>query len=307
MTDPLVTVAMSARNAASTLEPALRSILWQTFSDWELIVVDDGSTDQTGLILSRFSDARIRVMHGAGGQQGLATRLNQCIELARGKYIARMDADDVAYPERLERQVRYLEAHPDIDLLGHGAVLFKEDGQALGVYPIASEHDDICRRPWWGFPLAHPTWMGKRSWFTRHRYREALTKGQDQDLLLRSYRASRFAALPDILLGYRVEGISVGKSGRGRLNYCRQLMEQVCDVSSALTAARGVLIHSLALGRDVLLAVTGSMSQRSRQSFQRVSDEVRMHWQRVWRRATSANTFASEFPPPPRNLIIGGQ
>ena len=296
MADPLVTVAMSVHNAASTLESALRSILWQTFSDWELIIVDDGSTDETGLILSRFNDARIHVVHGAGGQQGLATRLNQCIELARGKYIARMDADDVAYPERIERQVRYLEAHSDIDLLGHGAVLFKEDGQALGVYPTASEHEDICRRPWWGFPLAHPTWMGKRSWFARHRYRDKLTKGQDQDLLLRSYRASRFAALPDILLGYRMEGISAGKSGRGRLNYCRQLVEQVSDVPSALTAVRGALIHSLALGRDVLLDVTGSMSQRSRQSFRAANDEVRMHWQRVWSRATSEDTLAGESP-----------
>lgn len=294
MPAPIVTVVMSVHNAASTLEPALRSILWQTFSDWELIVVDDGSTDQTGLILSRFNDARIHVVHGAGGQRGLATRLNQCIELARGKYIARMDADDVAYPERLERQVRYLEAHPDIDLLGHGAVLFKGDGQAFGVHLTAYEHKDICRRPWWGFPLAHPTWLGKRSWFARHRYRDELTKGQDQDLLLRSYRASRFAALPDILLGYRVERISARKSGRGRLNYCRQLVEQACDVPSALTVVRGVLIHSLALGRDVILDITGSMSQRSRQSFLAANDEVRMHWQRVWRRATSEDTFTGE-------------
>lgn len=302
MADPIVTVAMSVHNAASTIESALWSILWQTFSDWELIVVDDGSTDQTGRILSRFSDVRIHVVQGRGGQQGLAARLNQCIELARGKYVARMDADDVAYPERLERQVRYLEAHPDVDLLGHGAVLFKEDGQVLGVYPTASAHEEICRRPWWGFPLAHPTWMGKRSWFVRHRYRDELTKGQDQDLLLRSYRTSRFAALSDILLGYRMEGISARKSGRGRMNYCRQLVAQVCDVPSALTAARGVLIHSLALGRDVLLDVTGSMSQRSRRSFQAANDEVHMHWQRVWGRVTSEGTFVGE--PASPDLII---
>ncbi len=296
MADPLVTVAMSVHNAGSTLGSALRSILWQTFPDWELIVVDDGSTDQTGLILSRFSDARIRVVHGAGGQQGLATRLNQCIELARGKYIARMDADDVAYPERLERQVRYLEAHPDIDLLGHGAVLFKEDGLAIGLYPAASEHEDICRRPWWGFPLAHPTWMGKRSWFARYRYRATLIKGQDQVLLLRSYRSSRFAALPDILLGYRMEGVSIWKSGRGRMNFCRQLVVQICDVVSALTAVRGVLTHGLAFGRDVILYLAGSMSQRSRQSFQAANDEVRSHWQRVWSRVTSKDMVTVESP-----------
>ena len=298
MPDPLVTVAMSLHNAASTLEPAIRSILWQTFTDWELIVVNDGSTDETDLILSRFNDTRIHVVHGAGGQQGLATRLNQCIELARGKYIARMDADDVAYPERFERQVRYLEAHPDIDLLGHGAILFKEDGLVIGVYPAASEHGDICRRPWWGFPLAHPTWMGKRSWFARYRYRAPLSKGQDQVLLLRSYRGSRFAALPDILLGYRMEGISVRKSSRGRMNYCRQLVAQVCDVVSALTAVRGLLTHVSALVRDVILDLTGSMSKRSRQSFQAANNEVRAHWQRVWIRAMSKGTVTVEPPIP---------
>lgn len=291
MPEPLVTVAMSVHNSASTLEAAVRSILWQTFSDWELILIDDGSTDQTVQLLSQFDDARIHVVKGKDGQKGLATRLNECIDLARGKYVARMDADDVAYPERFERQVQYLEAHPDVDLLGHGAVLFKEAGQVFGVYPIVSEHEDICRRPWWGFPLAHPTWMGKYSWFVRYRYTDNLTKGQDQELLLRSYRTSRFAALSDILLGYRIEGISAGKSGRGRVNYCRQLVEQVCDVPSALTAARGVFIHSLALIRDVLLGVTGGMSQRSRQSFRAANDEVRTHWQRVWSRVTSEVTF----------------
>lgn len=296
MVDPLVTVAMSVHNAASTLELALKSILWQTFSDWELIIVDDGSTDETGLIISQFNDARIHVVHGTGLQQGLATRLNQCIELARGKYIARMDADDVAYPERLERQVRYLEAHLDIDLLGHGAILFKDDGLVIGVYPSVSEHKEICRQPWWGFPLAHPTWMGKRSWFARYRYRATLTKGQDQVLLLRSYRSSRFAALPDILLGYRIEGISIRKSGRGRMNYCRQLLAQTCDAVSALTAVRGLLIHGSALGRDVLLELTGILSQRSRQSFQAANEEVRAHWQWVWSRVTSKDTVAVEPP-----------
>ena len=236
MPEPLVTVAMSVHNAASTLEAALRSILWQTFSDWELILVDDGSTDQTGRLLSQFGDVRIHVVEGKGGQKGLATRLNECIDLARGKYVARMDADDIAYPERFERQVQYLETHPEVDLLGHGAVLFKGDGQALGAYPAASEHEEICRRPWWGFPLAHPTWMGRRAWFAKHRYNNDLTKGQDQELLLRSYRASRFAALPDVLLGYRTEQVSARKTARGRYYYCKTLVSHIHDTTSAVMA-----------------------------------------------------------------------
>ena len=282
MPEPLVTVAMSVHNAASTLEAALRSILWQTFSDWELILVDDGSTDQTGRLLSQFGDARIHVVKGKDGQKGLATRLNECIELARGKYVARMDADDIAYPERLERQVQYLEAHPDVDLLGHGAVLFKGDGQALGAYPTACEHEEICRRPWWGFPLAHPTWMGRRAWFARHHYDNNLTKGQDQELLLRSYSTSRFAALPDVLLGYRTEQVSARKTARGRYYYCKTLVSRIHDTTSAVVAGRGVVVHALGFSRDVAGELVGA-DTRVFQRLGRAPDAAMLaRWGMVW-------------------------
>jgi glycosyltransferase involved in cell wall biosynthesis len=277
---------MSVHNDEKTLGAAIHSILWQTCIDWELLLVNDASTDATASIIEQFRDPRIRVLHESQ-QKGLAVRLNDCVTQARGKYIVRMDADDIAYPERFQRQVQYLETHPDIDLLGHGAVLFTGEGQVIGVYPSACTHDEICRRPWWGFPLAHPTWMGKRTWFARHRYDGVLTKGQDQDLLLRSYRASQFAALSDLLLGYRMEGISARKSWLGRLSYCRQLVRQVRDAPSAITATRGILTHGLALSRDVLLEATGSLSQRSRQSFQAANDQVQNEWREVWRRVTS--------------------
>lgn len=128
MPAPLVTVALPVRNAATTIKIAVASILKQTFGDWELIVVDDGSTDQTLEIVSKMHDARLRLVHEPPGHLGLAARLNQCIELARGAYFARMDGDDISYPRRLERQIRYLEQNPDIDLLGTGAVVFRGGG-----------------------------------------------------------------------------------------------------------------------------------------------------------------------------------
>lgn len=286
MPTPLITIAMSVHNGEKTIREAIRSILWQTCTDWELVLVNDASTDSTARILRQFHDPRIRFLDEPQ-RKGLAVRLNHCVTLARGRYVARMDADDIAYPERFERQVQFLKAHPDIDLLGHGAVLFTGEGQVLGVYPSACTHEEICRRPWWGFPLAHPTWMGKQSWFAQYRYDDGLTKGQDQDLLLRSYRTSRFAALPDLLLGYRMGGISVKKTWPGRVSYCRQLVRQAHDISSVVTAVRGVLIHSLALGRDALLEATGSLSHRSRQSFQVANNRVQSDWREVWRRVTS--------------------
>ena len=287
MADPLVTVAMSVCNVAATVELAIRSIQSQSLENWELIVIDDGSVDQTREIIAQVQDPRIRLILEPDENLGLAARLNQCVRLARGRYVARMDGDDVAYPQRLARQVQYLEQHPEIDLLGSGAVVFKGEGEVVGLYPTACNHEEICRRPWWGFPLAHPTWMGRRMWFASHPYQEGCIRCEDQELLLRSFTHSKFASLEEVLLGYRMDDISPRKTGQGRLNYCRQLWNQNSDIASRLKAARGVMVHGLAFSRDLLLAATGMLNHRSRQSFQVASDQVQNQWRVVWRRVTS--------------------
>ena len=283
MATPLVTVAMSVHNGVSTVVSAIRSIQWQTFSDWELLLVNDASTDETGTVVRLIHDPRIRVIDERQ-RKGLATRLNQCVGEARGKYVARMDADDVAYPERFERQVRFLQTHPDVDLLGHGAIVIKGQGEVVGLYPTACSHEAICGRPWWGFPLAHPTWMGKQSWFAGHPYNESSTKGQDQELLLQTFRSSQFAALPEILMGYRMDKISAVKSTRGRFAYCRLLLRQVHDGTSLLTAIKGLGIHGAALARDIVLDLTGTMRQDVRRSFGPVDEPIANQWRAVWSR-----------------------
>ncbi|MDC8448507.1 MAG: glycosyltransferase [Nitrospira sp.] len=282
MNAPLVTVVMSAYNAFGTIGLALRSILSQTYQNWELIVVDDGSTDRTAERVSCIQDSRVRFIQEPAGNRGLAARLNQCVRLARGQYIARMDADDVAYPQRLERQIQFLEEHRDIDLLGTGAVIFKGEGEIIGCYPTASSHEAICRRPWWGFPLAHPTWMGKRTWFLAHPYSDEDTRCEDQALLLQSFSHSRFAALEEVLLGYRVTEIEAGKLGRGRLNYCRRLLTRVHDLSSLRWAMIGVGVHSAALARDVVLQFKRTVGSGSRRSWGSAGQAEREQWQSVW-------------------------
>jgi glycosyltransferase involved in cell wall biosynthesis len=272
---------MSAYNASGTIDLALRSILTQTYPNWELILVDDGSTDRTAEIVSHVKDSRIRFIQEPSGNMGLAARLNQCVRLARGQYIARMDADDVAYPQRLEHQVQFLEAHRDIDLLGTGAVIFKDKGEIIGRYPTACSHESICRRPWWGFPLAHPTWMGKRTWFLSHSYSEKDIRCEDQTLLLRSFSHSRFAALEEVLLGYRVGKISAGKLGRGRLNYCRRLLTKVKDPLSLSWALMGLGVHGAAFARDVML-VGGTIGKDARRSWISAAQAEKDQWQSVW-------------------------
>src|SRR5271157_3722803 len=112
-----VTIGLPAFNARPYLELALRSIFAQTFRDWELIIIDDGSSDGSPELLHCLDDERVRVI--ADGQHlGLGARLNQIVGMARGRYIARMDADDLMHPERLQTQLDYLLQHPRVDVVG---------------------------------------------------------------------------------------------------------------------------------------------------------------------------------------------
>lgn len=222
---PKVTIAMPVRNAEATVAAAIRSMLLQTWRDWELLVIDDGSTDATARRVAEFRDPRVHLISG-GGNLGLAARLNQAISMAQGRFFARMDADDIAYPRRLEAQVKFLQQHPECDLLGCGAVFFDDSGRLAGRFPLRRTHAEICSNPWRGFYLPHPTWMGRREWFASNKYSEDYRKTQDQDLLLRTFDTSRFACLDNVLLGYRQERRTLSKLLRGRGYFARSVMRE---------------------------------------------------------------------------------
>lgn len=201
---PLVSVVMPVFNGEDHLRKAVDSILRQSMDDFELIIVDDGSTDRSRLILSSYTDSRIRIIEN-GCNIGLAASLNKGVEAARGIFIARMDSDDVSYPERLARQVEVLLNEPTLDLVATRAITIDDKNQISGFFPWAVNHEDICSRPWFGFYFPHPTWMGRIEWFRNHRYKvPASYRCEDQELLLHSYRDSRFATLDEVLFAYRV-------------------------------------------------------------------------------------------------------
>ena len=199
---------MSVFNCGPALIPTIRSLLHQTYDNWELILLDDGSTDDTPLLAKSFHDRRIRLIVD-GFNRGLGARLNQAVDLSGGDYFARIDGGDVAYPERLAVQVRFLETHPEVDLVASRIIIFSGLGRVVGRYPFLQTHEAICRRPWSGFQLPHPTWMGRMAWFRKNAYSSAMRKSQDQELLLRTYRRSRDDALDQILLGYRKDCLSL--------------------------------------------------------------------------------------------------
>jgi glycosyltransferase involved in cell wall biosynthesis len=238
---PLVSIALPVFNGSRDVLPAVQSVLDQTFVDWELILIDDGSTDGTQDQLRRLADPRVRLI-ADGDNKGLAARLNQAIGLARGKYFARMDHDDVAHPERLALQVAYLQAHGDVDLLATKCLAMSESETIVGEVPFAASHADICRRPWLAFYMAHPTWMGKIEWFRRHLYAQPGPYCcEDQELLLRAHQISEYGALAPPLLAYRVRS----RVGLRKLLKTRQALVRVQVRQFARTHQYGYLLLSL--------------------------------------------------------------
>jgi len=142
---PSVSVVMSVRNGARFLPEAVESILGQSLADLEFVIVDDASTDDTPRLLERFSDPRVRVMRN-DRRLGLATSLNRAMAEAQAEYIARMDADDISDPDRLARQVAFLEQHPGVGLLGTAAMEIDERGRILGLLerPVGAEEIRAC-------------------------------------------------------------------------------------------------------------------------------------------------------------------
>lgn len=274
---PEVSVLLPVRDGARTLALAMVSVLEQSFGDFELLVLDDGSVDASPDIALGFGDPRVRLLRD-GVKRSLAARLNQGIGAAAGRYIARMDADDVCFPERFARQVARLNAEGSLDLVGCRALIFDDSGAATGLFPYHLNHEALCARPWNGFYLVHPSWMGRADWFRRYRYQTPeLVRSQDQELLLRAYPDSRFAVLDEILLGYRL--------GPGTLR--NTWSQRRCLFAAQITQFaqrrqwRNLLLAALALGlklpRDLLFATAAGRSWRDRRGGS-ISPEIEQAW-----------------------------
>ena len=171
---PAVTVAMSMRNASRFLRECIDSVLSQSFTDFEFLIVDDGSTDDSVRIVRSYSDPRIRLICRP---HDFIASLNTLLDEARGRYIARMDADDIMLPHRLQEQVTYLDHHPDVDILGCGAVMFREsvnlDLTSATYKPIIPE--SVCRLTLSDFVktncLIHPSVIIRTSALIKYGYR----------------------------------------------------------------------------------------------------------------------------------------
>ena len=276
-TSPLVSIIMPMRNSAATVEATIRSVQRQTLEAWDLIVIDDGSTDRSADIVEGLGDARIRLVREPVGR-GLAARLNQAIALCGGEYIARMDSDDLCFPERLARQIERLRSDPSIDVLGCGAVVFDAQGAPVGLLPCATTHADIVRRPYVGFPIPHPSWCGQASWFRKYLYNPVLTKAEDHDLMLRSFRASRFAALDEVLLGYRQPRLDLGKMLPGRRASMGAIWRDGVRSGETPAALRGVIMQCVKGAVDIATIKLGLNRVMQRHRLSPVPEAVARQW-----------------------------
>lgn len=211
---PIVTVLMAVRNGAAFLHEAVESILGQTLSDFEFLIVDDASTDDTNAIIRSYRDRRIRLIENTGAM-GLAASLNRGLEMARGSYIARMDGDDISLKYRLEKQVQFLEENHDVCVCGSWAQLIDEANHSLGIRRKPSG-DEINAGYWLTSPIIHPSAMIRREQLGGVRYDETLNCAQDYDLWFRIARRCKVDNISEPLLQYRVHTKSISTQQRAQ-------------------------------------------------------------------------------------------
>ena len=284
MGQPIITVGMPVRNNARSIRTAVRSIQHQTVPDWELLLIDDGSTDGTvDAVGDLLCDPRIRVFSD-GKALGISSRLNQTLDLATGCYYARMDGDDVSYPERFEHQLQFLQTHPEVNLVGAQMLIVGESGRVLGERRGPQTHEAICQHPPLGFRMFHPTYFGHLEWFRVHRYASA-RRCEDQELLLRTCGHSRFANVDLILLGYHEERPSLHPFLCGRYNFVRAVARAPeMSVLDAIMAGAG---HASKATLDALAVASGLGLRLLPHRCQPTTRGEVHRWQEVWRSVIS--------------------
>lgn len=218
MTIPLVSVLLPVYNGSRYLKEAIDSVLQQSFADFELIVINDGSTDSTGEIIASCSDPRIRYFEQQN--RGLSATLNRAISLARGSYLARQDSDDISYPERFARQVAFLDSNPCCGMVGTWAEIWRERRRSGAVHRHPAGNDVLQFLLLFNNPFVHSSVMMRRDavaavgGYLSDRSRQL---PEDYELWSRIARRYQVANIPEVLHVYRETGGSICRENWDRL------------------------------------------------------------------------------------------
>lgn len=226
-----ISVLMPVYNGSAFLQKAVDSILCQTFDDFEFIIIDDGSTDNSVDILKSYQDPRIILLQNLHNL-GLVKTLNRGLLQSRGKYIARMDQDDISFTDRLERQVRFLDNHPEHVLVGTTYAYINTQGEVTGSFPALLDDEDIKRELFTKTPFGHGTVMIRGSALRQKgfMYSEDAVHVEDYDLWLRFAQAGKYANLPEILYLWRYSSTNTKSlHGQTQSRYSAQLQKRAFD------------------------------------------------------------------------------
>ena len=283
-----VTVLMPVHNGAAYLSEAIDSILRQSLRDFELLIVDDASTDKSVAIIEHYKDPRIRLLRSSERLK-LSGALNLGLNHARCDYVARMDSDDVSLPRRLEIQVRYMNRHPEIGMCGAWIRYFGGPSRAVLKRPVGCE--EIRAFSLVDTPFAHPTVMLRRSMMDQHqlRFDGSYYPTEDFELWTRAMRCFPVENLPQVLLQYRVHGWSLTGSDWTKMD------EQAIRIIARQFQALGIVItpDTLRFHRELCMGRL-SMSAETLSKADAWLEQIRV-----------ANAQAHVFDPDALTVVLG--
>lgn len=247
---PLVSVIMPVYNGGDFLELTIRSILLQEFRDFEFIIVNDGSTDNTEEVAFSFSDERIRYVKNESNR-GLIYSLNLAVGKAVGKYIARIDADDIAVQSRLQIQVDFLEKHPDIAFCGTFYRIIGRAGNVTGSVELPVMDLDIRTYLLFGNCFCHSSIMIRTKVMQEHLYSQDYNLCEDYDLWFRVMHHQRVANIPSFQTLYRVHGENISTRKREEMLRCvKAIHSRALHFLNIPFSEEELILHNAILGFD---------------------------------------------------------
>lgn len=233
----MISVVMPVYNGGELLSEAIYSILGQSYANFEFIIIDDASTDNSRQIIEAISDERIKLLTNEQNL-GVTQTLNKGISSAKGFYIARHDCDDIALPTRLEKQVNFLKNHQDIACVGCNLVLIDVLGNPTGQWEYPSSHALVSWKQLFNSAIAHPASMFKLDVFKQiGGYNEEIKRAQDFELWSRMASTHKLANVPEVLVKYRIHPNAISQSkAQEQVDYRKQISSNnIASLSRALS------------------------------------------------------------------------
>jgi glycosyltransferase involved in cell wall biosynthesis len=290
---PQVTVIILVYNREKYISEAIESILAQSFTDFELLLIDDGSTDGSVEIMGSYTDPRVRLVCNEGNL-GIPKTRNKGIRLARGAYLAVLDSDDYAYPDRLARQVAFLDRHKDYAAVGSWTVAMDEKDQSLRrIKRLPVSPGEVQSRLLFRCCLCHSALMARKAILHEYWYRDQYVVCEDVDLFVRIARKHKLGNLPEVLTCIR------GHAGRITREKAQLVKDKNLDIVSAQLTELGVMFTDTDLERHFLLSHMNKL--------QFIPDREYLEWAGAWLlKLQEANQHALRYPERPFSRVVGG-